>query len=131
MKEQKDAILRSKRLAKCRDLSKRTVSMQYITTEDLLIYTRWLICHLHSVKHIHSFIRVRYNNILNIYLITFFLICSMWCVQKQRVKTTCFSLYQNSINYFNYLQNYNKTAQYRGLTKTKRIEKLGYKGLAM
>ncbi|XP_065070456.1 uncharacterized protein LOC135695319 isoform X3 [Rhopilema esculentum] len=57
MKEQKDAILRSKRLAKCRDLSKRTVSLQYITTEDLLIYTRWLICHLHSVKHIHSFIR--------------------------------------------------------------------------
>ena len=48
-------------------------------------------------------------------------------VQKRRVETTCFSLYQNSINHFYYLHNYNKTNHYRGLTKTKRIEKLGYK----
>ena len=49
------------------------------------------------------------------------------CVQKRRVETTCFSLHQNSINHFYYLHNYNKTAHYRGLTETKRIEKLGYK----
>ena len=61
VREQQDAVQRSKRLSMCTDLNKTSMSLKYVNTDDLVIYTRWLICHLHSVKHIHSFIRVRDN----------------------------------------------------------------------
>eukprot|EP00112_Aurelia_sp_Birch-Aquarium-sp1_P024919 Seg806.12 transcript_id=Seg806.12/GoldUCD/mRNA.D3Y31 product="putative protein C6orf183" protein_id=Seg806.12/GoldUCD/D3Y31 len=58
MKEHRDAADRAKRLSICRDLNQISSSSQFVTKDDLLIYTRWLICHLHSVKHIHSFVKV-------------------------------------------------------------------------
>ena len=33
-------------------------AMSVVTMEDLLIYARWLICTLHSVKAMHALIRV-------------------------------------------------------------------------
>ncbi len=59
MEEYQDAINRSKRLAICRDISSnKGASFNVVTKEDLEIYSRWMICHLHSAKHIHSFIKV-------------------------------------------------------------------------
>ena len=71
VREQQDAVQRSKRLSMCTDLNKTSTSLKYVNTDDLVIYTRWLICHLHSVKHIHSFIRVRDNKVFLIHLSAF------------------------------------------------------------
>eukprot|EP00794_Sanderia_malayensis_P005905 gene5905-6590_t len=58
MEEYQDAISRSKRLAACRNTSEPSASLNVVTKEDMEIFSRWLICHLHSVKHIHSFLKI-------------------------------------------------------------------------
>ena len=61
MEEYHDSAYRSRRLAIAREaaLANSGSAMDSVTLEDLLIYTRWLVCHMHSVKRINSFLRVR------------------------------------------------------------------------
>ena len=63
MEEYQDCLKRARRLAVAREatLAGSDAAMSVVTMEDLLIYTRWLICVLHSVKAMHSFIRVSIN----------------------------------------------------------------------
>lgn len=60
MEEYHDAVYRSRRLAIAREaaLANSGSAMDTVTLDDLLIYTRWLVCHMHSVKRINSFLRV-------------------------------------------------------------------------
>lgn len=60
MEEYQDCLQRARRLAVACEttLAGSDSAMSGVTMEDLLIYTRWLICMLHSVKGIHAFIRV-------------------------------------------------------------------------
>lgn len=60
MEEYQDCLKRARRLAVACEatLAGSDSAMSVVTMEDLLIYTRWLICMLHSVKAIHAFIRV-------------------------------------------------------------------------
>ncbi|EDO39453.1 predicted protein [Nematostella vectensis] len=60
MEEYHDAFQRARRLAVAREasLAGSESAMGAVTVEDLLIYTRWLVCYMHSVKRMHSFLRV-------------------------------------------------------------------------
>ncbi|XP_048579860.1 uncharacterized protein LOC5511107 isoform X2 [Nematostella vectensis] len=60
MEEYHDAFQRARRLAVAREasLAGSESAMGAVTIEDLLIYTRWLVCYMHSVKRMHSFLRV-------------------------------------------------------------------------
>lgn len=60
MEEYQDCLKRARRLAVACEatLTGSDSAMSVVTMEDLLIYTRWLICMLHSVKAIHALIRV-------------------------------------------------------------------------
>lgn len=60
MEEYQDCLKRARRLAVACEatLAGSDSAMSVVTMDDLLIYTRWLICMLHSVKAIHAFIRV-------------------------------------------------------------------------
>ncbi|XP_068750634.1 uncharacterized protein [Montipora capricornis] len=59
MEEYHDCIQRARRLAVAFEatLAGSDSAMSVVTMEDLLIYTRWLICMLHSVKRINAFVR--------------------------------------------------------------------------
>ena len=61
MSEYQDALERANRLSVAREaaLAGNESAMNVVTLEDLLIYTRSLICQLHSVKKIHAFLKVR------------------------------------------------------------------------
>ncbi|XP_070558917.1 uncharacterized protein [Ptychodera flava] len=61
MSEYNDAIARAKRLAVAKDdlySSKQAIAAGLVTLADIQIYTRWLTCHLHSIKKIHSYLKV-------------------------------------------------------------------------
>ncbi|XP_056422256.1 uncharacterized protein LOC130362185 isoform X2 [Hyla sarda] len=60
MQEYADSVQRAQRLSIARErlLTGQKNSINLITQEDLIIYMRWLICHLHSVKPIYNYIRV-------------------------------------------------------------------------
>ena len=60
MEEYQDCLKRARRLAVACEatLTGSDSAMSVVTMEDLLIYTRWLICMLHSVKAMHALIRV-------------------------------------------------------------------------
>ncbi|XP_048793577.1 uncharacterized protein LOC125689888 isoform X1 [Lagopus muta] len=60
MDEYNDAVQRAARLSVAREnfLTGKKNAMNVVTKEDLLIYTQWLVCHLHSVKGIHRFLQV-------------------------------------------------------------------------
>ena len=60
MEEYQDCLQRARRLALASEatLSGSDSAMSAVTLDDLLIYTRWFICMLHSVKRINGFIRV-------------------------------------------------------------------------
>ena len=60
MEEYQDCLKRARRLAVACEatLAGSDSAMSVVTMEDLLIYTRWLICMLHSVKAMHALIRV-------------------------------------------------------------------------
>ncbi|KAM4694292.1 uncharacterized protein O3C94_004746 [Discoglossus pictus] len=59
MKEYNDTVQRAQRLAVAREhfMTGQKKSVSLVTLEDLVIYTQWLVCHLHSVKNIHNYIR--------------------------------------------------------------------------
>ena len=61
MLEYDDCLTRARRLAVAHEayLTGKPPAHNAITEEDLMIYTRWLTCYVHSVKKIHGFLRVR------------------------------------------------------------------------
>ena len=63
MTEYQDALDRARRLSVAREaaLAGNESAMNVVTLDDLLIYTRSLICQLHSVKKIHAFLKVEKN----------------------------------------------------------------------
>nr|XP_034965158.1 uncharacterized protein LOC118082199 isoform X3 [Zootoca vivipara] len=60
MQEYNDAVQRAARLSSAREnfLAGRENPTNLVTQEDLAIYTQWLVCHLHSLKTIHSYLQV-------------------------------------------------------------------------
>ena len=60
MLEYVDAVQRARRLAVSREkiLTDRGNPVNVVTKDDVLIYLKWLVCHLHSVKTIHNFLHV-------------------------------------------------------------------------
>lgn len=60
MGEYEDAVQRARRLSVAREkaLTGRGNPINAVTQEDVVIYLQWLVCHLHSIKTIHSFLRV-------------------------------------------------------------------------
>lgn len=68
MGEYQDALNRARRLSVAREaaLAGHESAMNVVTLDDLLIYTRSLICQLHSVKKIHAFLKVKIHNGLNL-----------------------------------------------------------------
>ncbi|XP_043856794.1 uncharacterized protein LOC122753467 [Dromiciops gliroides] len=60
MQEYNDAVQRAERLAVAREnlLTGKINPGHLVTQEDLVIYTKWLVCHLHSLRNIHSYLRV-------------------------------------------------------------------------
>ncbi|XP_042292989.1 uncharacterized protein si:ch73-242m19.1 isoform X2 [Thunnus maccoyii] len=58
--EYEDAVQRARRLSASREkiLTGRGNPDGLLTQDDVVIFLRWLICHLHSVKNIHQFLRV-------------------------------------------------------------------------
>ncbi|XP_053316274.1 putative uncharacterized protein C6orf183 [Spea bombifrons] len=59
MQEYNDSLQRAKRLSIAREhaMTGQKNSINLVTLEDLVIYLQWLICHLHSVKLIHSYVQ--------------------------------------------------------------------------
>ncbi|XP_069092706.1 uncharacterized protein [Pleurodeles waltl] len=60
MQEYNDALQRAKRLSTAREnlLTGQTHSVNLVTLEDLVIYLQWLVCHLHSIRNIHNYLRI-------------------------------------------------------------------------
>lgn len=60
MQEYDDAVQRAERLSAARDnfLTGKSNPPTLVTPEDLTIYTRWLVCHLHSLRTIHHYLQV-------------------------------------------------------------------------
>ncbi|XP_059209492.1 putative uncharacterized protein C6orf183 [Centropristis striata] len=58
--EYEDAVQRARRLSVSREkiLTGRGNTANLLTQDDVLIYLRWLVCHLHSVHTIHNFLGV-------------------------------------------------------------------------
>ena len=65
MEEYQDCLQRARRLAVACEatLAGSDSAMSVVTVEDLLIYTRWFVCMLHSAKRINAFVRVSGNTI--------------------------------------------------------------------
>ncbi|XP_062825081.1 uncharacterized protein ccdc162 isoform X2 [Anolis carolinensis] len=59
MQEYSDAVQRAQRLSSAREnfLTGKENPTNLVTQEDLTIYTQWLICHLHSLKAVHNYLR--------------------------------------------------------------------------
>lgn len=60
MQEFNDAVQRAERLSVAREnfLMGKSNPPNLVTQEDLTIYTRWLVCHLHSLRPIHHYLQV-------------------------------------------------------------------------
>ncbi|XP_069582750.1 uncharacterized protein [Ranitomeya imitator] len=60
MQEYADSVQRAQRLSIARErlLTGQKNSINLVTQDDLMIYMQWIICHLHSVKPIYSYIRI-------------------------------------------------------------------------
>ncbi|KAM3930901.1 uncharacterized protein C6orf183 [Leptodactylus fuscus] len=60
MQEYADSVQRAQRLSVAREclLTGQKNSINLMTQEDLTIYMQWLICHLHSVKPIYSYVKI-------------------------------------------------------------------------
>lgn len=58
--EYNDAVQRAARLSVAGEsfLTGKKDPVNVMTQEDLVVYTQWLVCHLHSLKGIHSFLQV-------------------------------------------------------------------------
>lgn len=60
MAEYSDAVARAQRLSIVHEsiLIGRPPAHNSIEKDDLIIYLKWLVSHLHSVKKIHTFLKV-------------------------------------------------------------------------
>lgn len=60
MQEYGDALQRADRLSVAREnfLMGKNNPPNLVTREDLTVYTKWLVCHLHSLKTIHHYLQV-------------------------------------------------------------------------
>lgn len=60
-REYEDAVQRARRLSASRDkiLTGRGDATSLLAQDDVVIYLRWLVCHLHSVQTVHNFLRVK------------------------------------------------------------------------
>ncbi|XP_047413840.1 uncharacterized protein LOC124988397 isoform X2 [Sciurus carolinensis] len=60
MQEYSDAVQRAERLSVAREnfLMRKNNPPNLVTQEDLTIYTRWLVCHLHSIRTVHHYLQV-------------------------------------------------------------------------
>lgn len=60
MQEYNDALQRAERLSVAREnfLMGKNNPSNLVTQEDLTIYTKWLVCHLHSLRTIHHYLQV-------------------------------------------------------------------------
>ncbi|XP_045150537.1 putative uncharacterized protein C6orf183 [Echinops telfairi] len=60
MREYNDTIHRAERLSVAREnfLMGKSNPSNLVTQEDLTIYTRWFVCHLHSLKTIHHYLQL-------------------------------------------------------------------------
>ncbi|TKS86985.1 Coiled-coil domain-containing protein 162 [Collichthys lucidus] len=58
--EYEDAVQRARRLSASREriLSGRGNPANLLAQDDVVIYLRWLVCHLHSVQHVYNFLTV-------------------------------------------------------------------------
>ncbi|XP_019133387.2 uncharacterized protein si:ch73-242m19.1 [Larimichthys crocea] len=58
--EYEDAVQRARRLSASREkiLTGRGNPANLLAQDDVVIYLRWLVCHLHSVQHVHNFLTV-------------------------------------------------------------------------
>ncbi|XP_054554134.1 putative uncharacterized protein C6orf183 [Talpa occidentalis] len=59
MQEYNDALQRAERLSVAREnfLMGKNNPPNLVTQEDLTIYTKWLVCHLHSLRTIHHYLQ--------------------------------------------------------------------------
>ncbi|XP_023578090.1 uncharacterized protein Ccdc162p [Octodon degus] len=59
MREYNDAVQRAERLSVAREnfLMGKNNPPNLVTQEDLTIYTKWLVCHLHSLRTIHHYLQ--------------------------------------------------------------------------
>ncbi|XP_012877821.1 PREDICTED: transmembrane protein FLJ37396 [Dipodomys ordii] len=59
LQEYNDAVQRAERLSVAREnfLMGKNHPPHLVTQEDLTIYTRWLVCHLHSLRAIHQYLQ--------------------------------------------------------------------------
>ena len=76
MLEYEDAIEKARRLSVCKEsfYSRNDMAASLVTRDDLLIYTRWLICRLHFLKKRHGFLKVKTKSNASrgmIYLVSF------------------------------------------------------------
>lgn len=60
LSEYNDCVQRAQRLSVAREsyLCKTDLTLSVIELDDLLIYLRWLVCHLHSTKRFHQYLRM-------------------------------------------------------------------------
>ncbi|XP_012939634.1 uncharacterized protein LOC101845475 [Aplysia californica] len=61
LNEYKDCVQRAQRLSSVREslmLERSEASVSALNMEDLLIYLRWLVCHLHSMKRFNQYLKV-------------------------------------------------------------------------
>ncbi|XP_062043222.1 uncharacterized protein LOC133756617 [Lepus europaeus] len=63
MQECSDAAQRAERLSVAREnfLMGKTNPPELVTLEDLTIYTKWLVCHLHSLRTVHRYLQALQN----------------------------------------------------------------------
>ena len=61
MSEYNDCLMRAQRLASAREafLAKSNSAVYDIRLDDLYIYLRYLVCHLHSLKRFNQYLKVR------------------------------------------------------------------------
>ncbi|XP_052020238.1 uncharacterized protein LOC127669996 [Apodemus sylvaticus] len=59
MQEFNDSVQRAERLSVAREnfLMGKTNRPDFVTPEDLMIYTRWLVCHLHTLGTVHHYLQ--------------------------------------------------------------------------
>ena len=67
MSEYNDCLSRAQRLSVAREshLAGNNTSLLSVKIDDLLIYLRWLVCHLHSIKMFNQFMRVTTSPLIN------------------------------------------------------------------
>lgn len=60
MQEYNDALQRAERLSVAREnfLMGKSNPPNLVTQEDLTVYTKWLVCHLQSLRTVHQYLQV-------------------------------------------------------------------------